>query len=121
MPNHIHGIIFISDDVGASAPTPVGAQNSEPQRRERDGRAQDSEPRRELINRFQKIIPCSLGSIVRGFKLGVTKISREYGFTYNVWQRNYHERILNNERALENFRNYIIANPRQWEFDRNTI
>ena len=51
MPNHIHGIIELRKN-------PVGVQNFEPRR-----------------NEYQKIIPHSIGSIVRGFKIGVTKCS----------------------------------------------
>lgn len=49
MPNHIHGIIELTK-------SPVGVENFQPRR-----------------NEYQKIIPHSIGSIVRGFKIGVTK------------------------------------------------
>ena len=52
MPNHVHGIIELIKIVSPN----VGVQNFQPQR-----------------NEFQKIIPHSIGSIVRGFKTGVTK------------------------------------------------
>ena len=61
MPNHVHGVIFIGND-------DVGVQNFEPL----PGNGQ-----RE--NKFQQIIPKSIGSIVRGFKIGVTKwVSAKY-------------------------------------------
>jgi REP element-mobilizing transposase RayT len=50
MPNHIHGIIEL---------IPVGVENFQ--------------PLHPIRNEFQKIIPHSIGSIVRGFKIGVTK------------------------------------------------
>lgn len=53
MPNHVHGIIVIHSN--------VGVQNFEPLPH----------------NKFQKIIPQSMGSIVHGFKIGVTKWSRQ--------------------------------------------
>jgi REP element-mobilizing transposase RayT len=34
-----------------------------------------------------------------------------------VWQRNYYEHIIRNEKDLQNTREYIINNPLQWAFD----
>lgn len=35
-----------------------------------------------------------------------------------LWQRNYHDRIIRNERELNNIRDYIINNPLSWELDK---
>ncbi len=83
MPNHLHGIIFIIDDS-------VGVQNIEPLRQ----------------NRYQHIIPGSVGAIIRGFKIGVKKNCGQ-----TVWQRNYYDHIIRNENSLEEIRNYIYSNP----------
>jgi hypothetical protein len=40
-------------------------------------------------NSFQHILPRSIGCIVRGFKIGVTKWFCQYTDIYKVWQRNY--------------------------------
>lgn len=37
----------------------------------------------------------------------------------SVWQRNYYERIIRDDKSLENIRNYIINNPVQWYNDNN--
>ena len=34
-----------------------------------------------------------------------------------VWQRNYNEYIIRNERSLNNIRQYIINNPISWNVD----
>lgn len=34
-----------------------------------------------------------------------------------VWQRNYYEHIVRNEKELNQIREYIRANPIQWEKD----
>jgi len=75
---------------------------------------QDIEP---LRNKFQHIIPGSIGAIVRGFKIGVTKWCRNNKHEYFAWQRNFYERIIRNERELNNVRNYIMNNPVNWEND----
>lgn len=35
-----------------------------------------------------------------------------------LWQRNYYERIIRNERAYQNISNYIINNPSKWNEDK---
>ncbi|ANH83448.1 hypothetical protein A8C56_22915 [Niabella ginsenosidivorans] len=101
MPNHIHGIIELQ------SPS-VGVQNFEPQQMGTE-------------NKFQHIIPQSIGSIVRGFKIGVTKWFRyENGFAQNaqIWQRNYYEHIIRNDAAYHRIANYILNNPAKWKDDR---
>lgn len=39
-------------------------------------------------------------------------------FDKRLWLRNYYERIIRDERAYENIRNYIRTNPERWETDR---
>jgi REP element-mobilizing transposase RayT len=89
MPNHIHFIISI-----------VGVQNFEP-----------------LQNKYQKIIPKSIGSIVRAFKASVTLRCRRNRFPNFKWQRNYFEHIIRNEEDLFRIREYIQNNPLQWGLD----
>jgi REP element-mobilizing transposase RayT len=97
MPNHIHGIIIIN------TMTDVGVQNLEPLRKQ---------------NKYQQIIPKSIGSIIRGFKIGVTKWFRTNTKVYNIWQRNYYDHIIRNEKELNRIREYIINNPLKWHLDR---
>ena len=111
MPNHVHGIIgIIMDDKNAGAKnfTNVGVQNFEPLRFESMHRE----------NKYQKIIPRSIGSIIRGFKIGVTKWFRQNTEIYTVWQRNYWDHIIRNEIELNRIRDYIINNPKNWNKDR---
>ena len=49
-----------------------------------------------------------LGEIVRRFK---AKVSRRLG--ENVWQANYYEHVIRNEKVLEKIREYIINNPQE--------
>jgi REP element-mobilizing transposase RayT len=96
MPNHIHGIVeLIKTHI-----RPVGVENFQPRR-----------------NEYQKIIPHSIGSIVRGFKIGVTKWFRNNTDIEDVWQRNYYEHIIRNEHSYEQIADYIIENPNNWEND----
>jgi len=94
MPNHVHGIINIIDDVG------VGHVHSD-------------------YNQYQKIIPESIGSIIRSYKGAVTKWIHENTEIINVWQRNYYEHIIQNDDELFRIREYIEFNPINWQIEKN--
>ncbi|MFC2188763.1 transposase [Fulvivirgaceae bacterium LMO-SS25] len=60
----------------------------------------------------------TIGAIVRGYKSAVTKQLKSLGFHEKLWQRNYYERIIRDERAYHNISKYIINNPRKWSEDK---
>lgn len=76
---------------------------------------QDQNPKPQ--NSVQHIIPHSIGSIIRGFKIGVTKWFRQNTDIYTVWQRNYYEHINRNDDELRRIRHYIVNNPLHLELD----
>jgi len=83
-------------------------------------RVQNFEPLQNQ-NAYQHIIPTSIGSIIRGFKIGVTKGFRQNTDIYVVWQRNYYEHIIRNDVELYQIRQYIIDNHKKWKTDENYI
>jgi REP element-mobilizing transposase RayT len=105
MPNHIHGIIVIADEVRRQ-PAAVGAQQCCAPTSPKDGRR---------IN----VAPGSLGAIVRSFKSAVTKEINGLRGTPSqpVWQRNYYDHIIRNERELNAIHDYIEKNPQRWALD----
>jgi REP-associated tyrosine transposase len=99
MPNHLHGIIVISDAaVGARhvlpLPTPQTAT-------------------------FRHPLARSLSSIVGAFKSAVTKHVNILQDTPGapLWQRNFYDQIIRNESMLHAIRQYIESNPANWAFD----
>jgi REP element-mobilizing transposase RayT len=103
MPNHVHGLLLINRDgargeqgVQVNAPTDRGF----PQVSARHN---------------------SLGVIIRTYKAAVTTACRRAGFDGFRWQRGYHDRIVRNDRELDNIRRYIINNPYQWENDEHYL
>jgi len=60
--------------------------------------------------------PWSLGALVAGYKSACTStVNRMLGTThFRLWQRNYHERVIRDGRALDRMRRYIEANPTGW-------
>ena len=99
MPNHVHGILQIVNNVG------VGVQNFEPLQQSKQ-------------NKYQKTIPRSIGSMVRGFKIGVTKWFRKNTNVHLVWQRNFYEHIIRKEQSYNSISKYIINNPSYWLKDK---
>jgi putative transposase len=62
----------------------------------------------------------TLGDILRGYKSSVTKQINQLRDTPGmaVWQRNYYEHIIRNEKAYYNISHYIKNNPQQWQRDK---
>ena len=56
----------------------------------------------------------NLGSIIRGFKTGVTIKARKINPKFK-WQARFHDRIIRSERQFNNVQNYITNNPKKWE------
>ncbi len=102
MPNHVHGIIWIVEPN-------VGAQR----------RCAPPKPGGVTPN---NVASGSLGAIIRSFKSAVTRRINVLRGTSGarVWQRNYWEHIIRNERALNAIRRYILYNPDRWAWDRYT-
>jgi hypothetical protein len=61
--------------------------------------------------------PASLGAIIAQFKSRATKRiwkTPEFKAT-SIWQRNYYEHIIRNEKDLQNKTDYIESNPLLWD------
>ena len=105
MPNHLHGIVWITDQ-----PT-VGANGVRPF---------DIRPSCEMgLRRTPLRLPVkSLSSFIAGFKSSATKRIRSINPNIgSVWQRNYYEHIIRDDKDLEEIQKYIFENPLKWEFD----
>ena len=109
MPNHVHGIIQIDIiDVGAKNLSPLQLQQS-------DVGAKNFSP----LHTTSRPTGTSktIGSIVRGFKIGVTTWFRANTTTHCVWLRNYHEHIIRDENAYLKIADYVQTNPKKWQED----
>lgn len=94
MPNHLHGIVVINNKLGASLA---------PLRGDECGKRK----------------PKSLSSFIGGFKSSVTKRINticEHSDSV-IWQRNYYEIIVRDEKQLNQIRQYMINNPQTWDED----
>ena len=141
MPNHVHGIIVIDESVGASL---VGAQDGDhagmadgeraaarvvgaeraTTRVAPTGCGNDAGERAERERATTRVAP-TLGDVVGAYKSIVTveyaRGVRANGwrrFRGRLWQRNYYEHVIRDERELHLAREYIVNNPLQWSLDR---
>jgi REP element-mobilizing transposase RayT len=102
MPNHVHGIIFISERRGT-----VSVPND---RVSNDTQGGETPPLR---------VP-TLGQIAAYFKYQSTKEMNRVenaGTVTKFWQRNYYEHVIRDEKDLQNKTDYIEANPLLWDED----
>jgi putative transposase len=95
MPDHLHGILAIENSSNGARPCVITTESNSPM-----------PPRK----------PQSLGSFIAGFKSSVTKQINLMRCTPGqpVWQRNYYDRVIRNDRELDAIRLYIQANPQNW-------
>ena len=113
MPNHFHGIILITDNV----------DNVDNVRAIRELPIHELPihelPRQQQKQRQQQRRKMLLPKIVGRFKTNSAKQINQMRNTpgISVWQRNYYEHIIRDEKSLENIRNYIINNPAKWQND----
>ena len=102
MPNHIHGIIkvlgprrvFVASTLCAVSP-PISEQ-------------------------FGKPVSGSIPTIIRSFKSEATRRVNQFKQTSGakLWQSNYYEHVIRNEREYEAIYDYMLGNPQNWEEDR---
>ena len=105
MPNHMHGIIIISESSVGDGLRAV------PQ---------------DIGNKLEKEKSLSIPDIIHWFK---TMSTNEYirgvkqniysPFKKHLWQRSYYDRIIRNEKELKSIREYIYYNPLKWDWEKN--
>jgi len=109
MPNPVHGILVIAHH---AAPDDVGARHAVPQ----PPRTASHTP---TVEQFGKPVHGSIPTIVRSFKSATTRHINILRGTPGapVWQPNYYEHIIRDERSLNRIREYIVTNPLRWHLD----
>jgi putative transposase len=98
MPNHVHGIIFITDG----------------------RRGEVLSPHNELEEMPPAVYKATIGQIIAYFKYKSTKVMNSIDNTGTItkfWQRNYYEHIIRNEKELRQKTYYILDNPSRWSED----
>ena len=104
MPNHIHGLLHLTDPEDCVGAPLVGARSGStlhtPER---------LAPLGDIVGAYKSL---STNAYIEGVKtLGWPRFARR------LWQRNYYEHIVRDEDSLERIREYILANPAMWSDD----
>jgi REP element-mobilizing transposase RayT len=119
--------VNISNENFPQRPTenPVNTSNENfPQRSTENATSILNNKNKPQHHAFQQMIPRSIASIVKGYKIGVTKwyrinaLENGRGIRISIWQRNYYERIIRDEKAYFNISKYIRNNPANWKADK---
>ena len=102
MPDHIHGIVIIDDIVGTQ--NFVETQNF--------ASLHDNDP-----NKFGPRSK-NLASVIRGFKIGVTKFARQNNISFS-WQSRYYDRIIRDTAEMNRIAEYIENNVAEWDANKD--
>lgn len=107
MPNHIHGIIWITES---------GCYRLHPGTWKIDDTRRDGQLPVSTITKFE-----TLSNIVGAFKTtAATRINKLCGtIGQAVWQKSFYDRIVRDEDELERIHKYIQNNPVKWAADRD--
>ncbi len=130
MPNHFHAILEIISSTTTVGPTlVVGPIVEEGQSQEEKGQPRGVAP---TTDNPTDSIPSEnspkkkvLGDIIGAFE-SITTVEYIRGvktkdwqpFEKKLWQRNYWEHIIRNEKEYRRISQYIINNPKKWSEDR---
>lgn len=126
MPNHFHAIIGIGEnEYNTQRDTEYDTQRDAQSAQRRDAMHCVSTIKTTETNQTNNI-PTSknqfgpqsknLASIIRGFKIGVTKNARQIIPDF-AWQSRYHDHIIRNNESFRRISEYIINNPLNWSSD----
>lgn len=121
MPNHIHGIIRITEQMKIHEPDgPIVGTQKIASPDEQDGKNGETQniasPPSEKGNKFGPQSQ-NLASIIRGYKIGVTKFCRQNNISF-AWQPLFYDNIVRNDYDLQRIRKYIQDNPLNWKEDK---
>jgi putative transposase len=114
MPNHFHGILITHPGVGATLQAPLAPSEKTVPRLTEPWLDPGGSPLR-----LRGLLPHSLGALIAGFKSSITRQINLLRSTPKVpvWQRNYYEHVIRNEKDWDRINRYIESNPCTWAMD----
>lgn len=120
MPNHFHAIIGIGENEYNTRGTERGMERGMEctdamhcvSTTDKTATNENQTPKNQFGPQSK-----NLASIIRGFKIGVTKNARQINPDF-AWQPRYHDHIIRNEKSFQRISEYIVNNPRKWQEDK---
>jgi REP element-mobilizing transposase RayT len=143
MPNHMHGIIMLNDVGAGFTPAPIANPNDTIGQPQGIAPTTSNENSQNTIGQPQGIAPTTTDensmntigqpqgiattvcdiigaykSLVANECLEIFKNKNPDIFMGKLWQRNYYEHIIRNEKSYKRISEYIINNPENWKGDK---
>ncbi len=112
MPNHMHGIIILSESKSVETRRGVLEEIMPSQKTRLSVSPQ--------LREFSKPIKDSLSTIINLYKGSVTKQCNLKKQNFK-WQSKFYDRIIRNESELYNIRIYIVENLLKWELEKEVL
>jgi len=119
MPNHMHGIVIITDRDCNNDDAGRGEAFAVSKRVQNSLGAVNASPLQSKMQQPHGTQSDSLGAIMQNFKSVSTRKINTMNKTpgISLWQRNYYDHIIRNEKSLNIIRRYILYNPVMWTYD----
>jgi len=121
MPNHIHGIIQITENNIGTGQCPVPTPKNNIDAKTGQCPVPTLKNNIKAGSKFGQVTPGSISTIIGSFKSIVKKNCNKNNLEYFAWQPRFHDRIIRNENELNKKRQYIVDNPIKWVLDRNNL
>ena len=126
MPNHVHGIITLNNNVetqhaasdftdNESNDSSINESNDSLMETQHAASLQEWERGSFPIPNLN---PNSISSIVRNYKSAVTKYARRLVSSEFAWQTRFYDHIIRNDESYGIIANYIRTNPENWNKDK---
>ena len=109
MPNHIHAIVIIDDHYDACRDAIYRVSETEMQ-------MEPTQDRGGITGRDNPMLYQSLGTVIRGLKARVTHYANEKGLDF-AWQSRFHDRIIRNQKDMNETALYVDNNVAKWPDD----
>ncbi len=117
MPNHIHAIVVIDDRIARrDAIHRVSDEEIKEMNKAFSDTTETEQSRGGITGRSNPMLYNNLGAVIRGLKARVTHYSNENNIVFG-WQSRFHDRIIRDQRDMNETAKYIEDNVIRWRED----
>jgi len=119
MPNHIHGIIILSDNIVGTETKSTTEVTRRVEDETRHALSLREQQQHTTIGqqRFQNQGKNSISSIIGSYKSAVSRHAHRLGFDFE-WQNKFYDNIIRDDQSYREIIDYVENNPQKWEDDR---
>jgi REP element-mobilizing transposase RayT len=106
-PNHVHGILKIDQNDGFECRDAINRVSTLSFSTQKTG---------GITGNKNPMLHQNISRVIRWYKGRVSSEIHKIDKAF-AWQSNYYDRIIRNQKELENIENYIRSNPSEWAED----